>query len=44
MTNKKAILQFAYDRLHFIHGEKENVDWMIHLKDIIDETPPRDEI
>lgn len=31
-------LQFIYDRMIYVHGESEDVDYMIRFKEIIDET------
>jgi hypothetical protein len=35
MTDKE-FLQWIYDRLEFVHGEKQNVDYMLKLKSIIE--------
>lgn len=44
MANKKAHLQFIYDRMRFIHGEDKTQDYMIYLQKIIDMTPPTEEV
>lgn len=36
----KEFLQWLYDRLHHIHGESVNVDYMHKLKSIIEATDP----
>jgi len=35
----KAFLEWLRDRLHFVHGEKRNIDYMIKLQSIINATP-----
>tara|TARA_R110002012_G_scaffold318949_2_gene538241 strand:+ start:88 stop:261 length:174 start_codon:yes stop_codon:yes gene_type:complete len=38
MMKDKEFLEWLRDRLHFQHGEKLNVDYMLKLQAIIDNT------
>ena len=36
----KEFLQWIYDRMHYVHGESEYVDYMLKLKCVIEATDP----
>ena len=39
MTKDREFLQFIHDRLRYVHHENPNIDYMHHLRSIIQDTP-----